>query len=35
MDFLKQEINTLSPEGELKITFGYQCNSDRGIPGYK
>ncbi|TKY72611.1 phosphatase 2C 40 [Spatholobus suberectus] len=21
-----------SPEGELKISFGYQCNSDRGIP---
>ncbi|XP_061349125.1 probable protein phosphatase 2C 40 isoform X2 [Gastrolobium bilobum] len=30
----------LSPEGELKISFGYKCNSDRGIPcevasGYK
>ncbi|CAK8531711.1 unnamed protein product [Lathyrus sativus] len=22
----------LSPEGELKISFGYQCNDDRGIP---
>ncbi|XP_020221633.1 probable protein phosphatase 2C 40 isoform X2 [Cajanus cajan] len=22
----------LSPEGELKISFGYQCNSDRGVP---
>ncbi|KAK7303793.1 hypothetical protein RJT34_14710 [Clitoria ternatea] len=22
----------LSPEGELKISFGYQCNSDRSIP---
>lgn len=21
----------LSPEGELKISFGYQCNSDRAI----
>ncbi|XP_061349127.1 probable protein phosphatase 2C 40 isoform X3 [Gastrolobium bilobum] len=40
MDFLLQEINMLSPEGELKISFGYKCNSDRGIPcevasGYK
>ncbi|CAI8590098.1 unnamed protein product [Vicia faba] len=26
------EINMLSPEGELKISFGYQCNDDRGIP---
>ncbi|AES91864.2 putative protein-serine/threonine phosphatase [Medicago truncatula] len=30
----------LSPEGEIKISFGYKCNSDRGIPneitdGYK
>ncbi|XP_057430368.1 probable protein phosphatase 2C 40 [Lotus japonicus] len=22
----------MSPEGELKVSFGYQCNSDRGIP---
>ncbi|KAK7363586.1 hypothetical protein VNO77_05733 [Canavalia gladiata] len=40
MDFLIQEINMLSPEGELKISFGYKCNGDRGIPcevakGYK
>lgn len=28
----QSEINMLSPEGELKISFGYQCNSDRGIP---
>ncbi|KAK7292278.1 hypothetical protein RIF29_08056 [Crotalaria pallida] len=26
------EINMLGPEGELKISFGYQCNGDRGIP---
>ncbi|BAT80259.1 hypothetical protein VIGAN_02325700 [Vigna angularis var. angularis] len=32
MDFLNQEISMHSPEGELKISFGYQCNSDRGIP---
>ncbi|QCD79981.1 pyruvate dehydrogenase phosphatase [Vigna unguiculata] len=31
MDFLAQGI-MLSPEGELKISFGYKCNSDRGIP---
>jgi len=22
----------LNPEGEIKISFGYKCNSDRGIP---
>ncbi|XP_027330263.1 probable protein phosphatase 2C 40 isoform X3 [Abrus precatorius] len=32
MDFFIQEINMLSPEGELKISFGYKCNSDRSIP---
>ncbi|RDY01071.1 putative protein phosphatase 2C 40, partial [Mucuna pruriens] len=34
MDFLNQEISMLRPEDELKISFGYQCNSnsDRGIP---
>ncbi|XP_019437809.1 PREDICTED: probable protein phosphatase 2C 40 isoform X1 [Lupinus angustifolius] len=33
MDLLKQEINNMvGSEGELKISFGYQCNSDRGIP---
>ncbi|XP_052736852.1 probable protein phosphatase 2C 40 isoform X1 [Vigna angularis] len=32
MDFLNQEMSMHSPEGELKISFGYQCNSDRGIP---
>ncbi|CAJ1941021.1 unnamed protein product [Sphenostylis stenocarpa] len=31
MDFLVQD-KMLSPEGELKISFGYKCNSDRGIP---
>ncbi|KAL5053660.1 hypothetical protein RYX36_034342 [Vicia faba] len=31
-EFINQEINMLSPEGELKISFGYQCNDDRGIP---
>jgi len=31
MDFLAQGI-MLSPEGELKISFGYKCNSGRGIP---
>ncbi|PNX67718.1 putative protein phosphatase 2C 40-like protein, partial [Trifolium pratense] len=24
------ERNMLSPEGEIKISFGYKCNSDRG-----
>ncbi|KAG5006036.1 putative protein phosphatase 2C 40 [Glycine soja] len=31
MNFLNQEMSMLSPEGELKISFGYQCNSDRAI----
>ena len=40
MDFLNQEITMLGPEAELKISFGYQCNSDRDISckaanGYK
>ncbi|XP_019419981.1 PREDICTED: probable protein phosphatase 2C 40 isoform X2 [Lupinus angustifolius] len=32
MGFLNQEIRMLSHEGELKISFGYQCDSSRGIP---
>ncbi|KAK7264628.1 hypothetical protein RJT34_32237 [Clitoria ternatea] len=29
---LLPRINMLSPEGELEISFGYKCNSERGIP---
>ena len=40
MDLLKQKLTDFNPEGELKISFGYQCNVKRGIPcdvsnGYK
>ncbi|KAL5182539.1 putative protein phosphatase 2C 40 [Glycine soja] len=26
------QVNMLNSEGELKISFGYKCNRDRGIP---
>ncbi|KAK7329431.1 hypothetical protein VNO77_23600 [Canavalia gladiata] len=32
LSWIYWSINMLGPEGELKISFGYQCNSDRGIP---
>ncbi|KAJ1407642.1 PPM-type phosphatase domain [Sesbania bispinosa] len=32
MVFLNQETRMLSPEGELEISFGYQCNRGKDIP---
>ncbi|KAI5415762.1 hypothetical protein KIW84_040977 [Lathyrus oleraceus] len=37
---ITEERNMLGPEGEIKISFGYKCNNDRGISseianGYK